>query len=211
MRRPQATQTLSEEYRLLQILNLIQDRKVLLYLSLASLVVFVVAWVGLVWLLQRLRPDFAARGAAFSFTATGIVGIILPLIVFLGVMFVMLITHEGIHGLFFWLFTGGSVKFAFKGAYAYAAAPDWYLPKIPYMVVSLAPLVLMTVAGIMALLWVPLIWITPIQLLIAMNASGAVGDMYVFLLLTRVGDEVLIQDFGEQMAIYIPKSDGDVD
>lgn len=208
MSRPQATQTLPENYRLLRFLNLIQDRKVLLYLSLASLVLFVAAWVGLVGLLQRLRPDFAARGTAFSFTVTGIVGIILPLIVIFGVMFVMLITHEAIHGLFFWLFTGGRVKFAFKGAYAYAAAPDWYLPKLPYMVVSLAPLVLMTCAGIVALLWVPLTWITPIQLLISMNVSGAVGDIYVFLLLTRIGDEVLIQDFGEQMAIYVPNNEG---
>jgi hypothetical protein len=180
MNHPTATQTLPEGYCLIQSLNLIKDSKLLLTLSLASIGLFVGTWVGLGWLFQWLRPGVTSGVVGFSFSITGIPGILSPFLVIIGVTLVMLIVHEAIHGIFFKVFTGGRVKFAFKGAYAYAAAPDWYLPKKPYMVISLAPLVLMTVGGLLALVWVPLNWITPIILLLAMNTSGAVGDLYVF-------------------------------
>ena len=211
MNRPTATKRLPEGYRLYQSLNLIKDPKLLLTLSMASIVLFVGTWVGLGWLFQWLRPGVAYGVVGFSFAITSVPGILSPFLVILGVTLVMLIVHEAIHGIFFRVFTGGRVKFAFKGAYAYAAAPDWYLPKKPYMVISLAPLVLMTVGGLLALLWVPLDWITPIILLLAMNTSGSVGDLYVFLLLTRMEKDVLIQDFGEKMMIYTLGDEGVVE
>lgn len=204
MKAPSAKKILPEGYRLSQSLDLIQDRKLLLTLSLISVGLFIFSWVGLGWLVQWLRPGVISGVVGISFRITGLADILSPFLVILIVTLVMITVHEAIHGIFFWVFTGGRVKFAFKGAYAYAAAPDWYLPKKPYMVVSLAPLVLMTVMGVLALLWVPINWVTPIILLLAMNASGAVGDIYVFLLLIRMEDDVFIQDFGEKMKIYAP-------
>lgn len=200
------TQTLPEGYGLRGRLDLIKDRKLLLILSLASVVMLVICGAGLLWLLKILRPDFT-MGTGFSLTIDSWGPILSILLILLGVTFSMLILHEAIHGLFFWIFTGGRVKFAFKGAYAYAAAPDWYLPKYPYLVVSLAPLVLMTLLGIVALLWVPTSWIPAITLLITMNASGAVGDIYVFFWLLGLPGDVLIRDFGEQMEVYTHTSE----
>jgi len=206
-----ATKKLPDGYRLSQSLNLIKDHKLLLTLSLASIGLFIGAWVGLGWLFQWLRPGVDSGVVGFSFTITSVPDILSPFLVILGVTLGMLIVHEAIHGIFFWVFTRGRVKFAFKWAYAYAAAPDWYLPKNPYMVISLAPLVLMGVGGILALLFVPLNWITPIILLLAMNTSGSVGDLYVFLLLTTMEQNVLIQDFGEKMKIYTLGDEGAVE
>ena len=202
MKQPYAHRTLPEGYDHSRTLDLIKDRKLLLILSAASFGLFLVSWVGLAWLLQLLRPDLALDGVSFEFSLSGVGGILLPLLVMLGVIFVMVVLHEAIHGVFFWLFTGGRVKFAFKGAYAYAAAPDWFLHKRPYMLVSMAPLVLITVFGMVALWWAPPGWIAPLLLLIAMNASGAVGDIYVFILLTKMPEDALVQDFGEQMMLF---------
>ena len=202
MKQPYAQRALPEGYDLSRTLDLIKDRKLLLVLSAASLGLFLVCWVALAWLLRLLRPDLALDSASFEFTPSDTGGILLPLLVLLGVIFVMVVLHEAIHGLCFWLFTGGSVKFAFKGAYAYAAAPDWYLYKHPYMVVSLAPLVLITVLGLVALWWAPPGWTVPLMLLIAMNASGAIGDIYVFILLTKMPEDALVQDFGELMKLF---------
>ncbi len=202
MDKPHAYQTLPEGYQLEQRLDLIKDRKLLLYLSLASLVLFAGCGLGLVWMMFILRPEFAARGMSFSLTADSSGSFFLRFIILLGVIFAMVVLHEAIHGLFFRLLTGGKVKFAFKGAYAYAAAPDWYLHKGPYLAVSLAPLVLITVLGLILLVAVPESWLFPLMLLVAMNASGAVGDLYVFLLLVRKPEDVLVRDFGEQMEIY---------
>ncbi|MBW6465881.1 MAG: DUF3267 domain-containing protein [Brevefilum sp.] len=202
MTQPYAHRTLPEGYDLYRTLDLIKDRKLLLILSAASLGLFLACWAGLVWLLQQLRPDLTPGRGSFEFRLSGIGGVLIPLLVLLGVVFAMVIVHEAIHGVCFWLFTGGRVKFAFKGAYAYAAAPDWYVYKQPYKVVSLAPLVLITVLGLLALLWVPANWVAPLMLLIAMNASGAVGDIYVVFLLTKLPGEALVQDFGEQMLLF---------
>jgi hypothetical protein len=202
MGQPHAYQTLPEGYQLEQRLDLIKDRKLLLSLSLASLVLFAGCGLGLVWMMFVLRPEFAARGMSVSLAADSTGPISLRFFVLLGVIFVMVVLHEAIHGLFFRLLTGGKAKFAFKGAYAYAAAPDWYLHKGPYLVVSLAPLVLITVLGVILLVFVPDSWLVPLMLLVAMNASGAVGDLYVFFLLVRKPEDVLVRDFGEQMEIY---------
>ena len=201
MKQPYAHRTLPEGYDLSRTLDLVNDRKLLLILSAASLGLFLVSWVGLAWLLRLLRPDFPID-ASFEFTPSGTGGLLLPLLVLLGVIFVMVILHEAIHGVCFWMFTGGQVKFAFKGAYAYAAAPDWFLHKRPYMFVSMAPLVLITVFGLMVLWWAPSGWIAPLMLLIAMNASGAIGDIYVLILLTKMPEDALVQDFGELMKLF---------
>ena len=183
-------------------LDLIKDRKMLVLLSLASLVLFVVCWAGLAWLLQVLRPDIFPGSESISFTLTGAGSIFIQLLVLLGVIFAMVTLHEAIHGIFFKLFTGGRVKFAFRGAYAYAAAPGWFIGKTSYLLISIAPLVLISLVGVAALLIVPVNWILPIMLLVVMNASGAVGDVYVFFLLVSMSGDILVQDFGERMEVY---------
>lgn len=200
--RPGAYNALPDEFHLLKSLDLIKDRKMLVLLSLASLGLFVINWAGLAWLLQVLRPNIAPGSESISFNLTGAASIFVQLLVLLGVIFVMVTLHEAIHGVFFWLFTGGRVKFAFRGAYAYAAAPGWYIRKAPYLFISMAPLVLISLLGVIALLLIPVNWILPVLLLVAMNASGAVGDLYVFFLLVSKSGDMLVQDFGEQMEIY---------
>ncbi|NJN17657.1 MAG: DUF3267 domain-containing protein [Oscillochloris sp.] len=66
-----------------------------------------------------------------------------------------------------------------KGLYAYAAAPDWYLPRRPYFSVALAPLLAISLLGIGMLLIVPATWIPVVLLAIVLNAAGAIGDLPV--------------------------------
>lgn len=179
-----------------------KDKDLLLILNFFSAGLFILSFYVLSWFVQWLRSGITPEDISFSISITGVADFLVPFLVILGITLVMITVHEAIHGIFFRVFTGGRVKFAFKWTHAYAAAPDWYLPKKPYMVISLAPLVLMTVVGILVLLWVPANWVTPIILLLAMNAAGAVGDIYVFLLLTRMQDDVFVQDFGDKMKIY---------
>jgi hypothetical protein len=81
------------------------------------------------------------------------------LVTFIGVVLLLLavqvILHELIHGFFFWFFTRSRPTFGFKGFYAYAAAPDWYLPRNQHLIVALAPLVLITGLGLVLLTFVP--------------------------------------------------------
>ena len=167
------TKTLPEHYRLHRRLTIL-DRKSLILLNVWGIVIFLVLSIFFPLLAGWLRAEGEPAGA--SLEMTGWVGIVSFLGLLLGVMLVMIVLHEGLHGLFFWLFTREKPKFAFKGFYAYAAMPDWYFPKKEYLITALAPLVGITLLSITGLALLPgwadaaLVW------LLILNTSGAVGD-----------------------------------
>ena len=123
----------------------------------------------------------------------------------------VVIIHEAIHGVFFWLFTGSRPIFAFKGAYAYAAAPGWYLPRGAYMLTGLAPLVILSLAGLVVLAVAPASWLTLITLALVINASGSVGDLAAVIWLARQPINCLAQDFGDRIEIYLPLEKGSLE
>jgi hypothetical protein len=127
------------------------------------------------------------------------------LLAFLGavlVVFLMIVVHEGIHGICFWYLTGGKPKFGFKGLYAYAAVPDWYLPRHTYFVVALAPLVVVTTVGILLMPFVALELLPFLLLWLVSNFAGSIGDVAVVIFLLRKPSTVYINDFGDGISIY---------
>ncbi len=150
-------------------------------------------------LITALRPDYTN-----SLTISGLGGAFSLLLALVAVTVIMLVVHEGIHGLFFWVFTRSRPRFAFKGWYAYAAAPGWYIPVPQYLVVGLAPAVLMTLIGALLIPILPVKLLFPLLLLVAFNISGAVGDLWVvfWLLLRPRGSYTL--DFGDAVEVYVP-------
>jgi hypothetical protein len=204
MHKPKSTTQLPAHYQLLKEINLSKNTGLMVVLSIASIGLFFLFGFGVMWLMSFIRPEIIQIGFDFSIGAGGIGSLMLFLIIILGVTLVMVVVHEAVHGVFFKAFTGGKIKYGFKGMYAYAAAPDWYISKMPYMVISLAPLVIITVLCLAALLIVPSGWFLPIFLLLTMNGSGAAGDIYVFLWLLGQRGNVLIQDFGDHMKVFAP-------
>lgn len=201
------TSTLPEGYGLVAELNLSEDMKVLLLLNFGSLVLFVLFGVSFIWLLQALRPEIGAGIASFSLAFFDMDNFIVWIVALLVIIFVMVFLHEAIHGLLFWFFTGSRPKFGFKGAFAYAAAPDWYIAKPAYTVIGLAPLVVISLLGFAVLLAAPSQWILPVLLLITMNASGAAGDIYTIWWVLKKPESAMVQDFGDRMKVYAPEGD----
>lgn len=115
---------------------------------------------------------------------------------------VMIALHEMTHGLFLWLFTGEQPRFGFRLFYAYAAAPDWYIPRRHYFVVALAPFVLLTLAGVLLMWLLPVSTAPPLLFGILMNAGGSAGDFAVILWLIGRPSGVLIRDIGDSVSIY---------
>src|SRR5262249_59765578 len=69
-----------------------------------------------------------SAGGAFTFTLSGAwIGAVLLACVLVPVV------HEATHGVVFWALTRERPRFAFKVLYAYAVAPDWFLPSGPYL------------------------------------------------------------------------------
>ena len=191
-----ATQTLPENYRPFARLN-IEDKRTQLILNIAGLVLLAVFGVlFFLWMAAFHSNEFAA-GIQFNFHIGQFLAAILALII-------VLVLHEGIHGLAYWLLAGVRPVFAFKGAYAYAAAPGWYVARGPYLAIGLAPLVLLSLAGMLALAIAPLNWLAVIYFAVVMNAAGAVGDLWVAVLLLRAPRGCLALDSGEEIQLFAP-------
>lgn len=191
-----ATQTLPENYQPFARLN-IEDKRTQLILNIAGLVLLAVFGVlFFLWMAAFHSADFAA-GIQFNLQIGQFLAAILALII-------VLVLHEGIHGLAYWLLAGVRPVFAFKGAYAYAAAPGWYVARGPYLAIGLAPLVLLSLAGMLALAVAPLSWLAVIYFAVVMNAAGAVGDLWVAVLLLRAPRGCLALDSGEEIQLFAP-------
>jgi hypothetical protein len=180
----------------------IKNRATLIWMNIIGLVLLVFfAWLFTavaVW----LRPD--QTGLFFKFTFTSWQSLAEYTAIALLVIFFVLALHEAIHGLGFWLLARVRPEFAFKGLYAYAAAPGCYIPRNPYLVIGLGPLVVISLAAVGLLAFVPAQMIFWVILAAILNASGAVGDIWVAVLLLRQPADALSLDSGDEISIYAP-------
>ena len=199
-----ALQTLPENYRLSAGLNM-KNLSLQLKMNIAGF--FLLVLFG--WLFTAaavyLRPDDATTFLLLKWEgASGI----LTIVIVLALMFVTIVVHEGIHGLGFILLAKVRPIFAFRGVYAYAAAPDWFIPRDPYLVIGLAPFVGISLVGVALMAIVPAAWIAPLVLVCVVNATGAIGDLWVAALLLRQPPEALSNDTGDEINIYAPALPG---
>jgi hypothetical protein len=204
LRSQKAVQKLPEGYGLAHKLDLTKNIKLAIGLNLASLILFLAFGIFFIWLFSRVRPGALLDDQIFTSGLLVSDSIVTRFLVIVLVYMGMIVLHEAVHGLFFWVYTKEKPEFGFRGLYAYAAAPVWYLSKTPYLIVGLAPLVLISVVGFVAAIFAPYSWVFPILLFITLNASGAVGDIYAFFWILSQPAEILVQDFGDLMKVYAP-------
>lgn len=202
MKNRQALPELPAGYAAGGTVDLSKNRWLAIAVNLAAVgLFFVFGWLFVavaVW----LRPDW--RSLALTVTGPGqLVGLLAAMLALVALQVTL---HELIHGLFFRLFTGARPRYALKLMYAYAAAPDWYLPRNQHLVTALAPLVLMTAAGLGLLPVVPARLIPALLFVLAANAAGAAGDMVVAGWLLRQPSSALVRDAGDAITVYHPTS-----
>lgn len=194
-----ATQTLPAGYSVSGAINLKENRRLLIALNLLGLpwaAVCAVFFIAMAFLLHgpSSSGDFTLT---LPFLALGIVGLIVTTAV-------TLVLHELVHGVFFWLFTRARPRFGIGLTYAYAAAPGWYIPRGRFLTTGLAPLIVLTAAGLLVLPIVP--YPAAILLLVALfvNAAGAIGDLYMVWRIVLAPRGVLIEDQGDGVRWFAP-------
>ena len=124
------------------------------------------------------------------------------MILLIGLTVFILIVHELIHGFFFWIFSHSKPVFALRPLYAYAGAPDWYFPKRQYAITALGPLVIIGVLGLLLMLLAPVSWLLMIAFLVALNTSGAIGDIFVFIRLLKSSPTSFANDTGDVVTFF---------
>lgn len=115
----------------------------------------------------------------------------------------VLIAHEFVHGLFYWLLSMKRPKIGIHGLFPYAAAPTGvYFPRNQFVTIGLAPLVLLTVVGMLLIAVAPISYVPSILLFVAFNAAGAAGDLMMAIQLLSFCSDTLIEDKDAEVTIY---------
>jgi len=118
----------------------------------------------------------------------------------------VLIIHELVHGLFYWLLSRKRPKFGFHGLFPYAAAPiGVYFPRNQFLTVGLAPLVLLTTVGLLLIVIAPISLVPFLLFFVAFNAAGAAGDLIMVIQLAPFSSDTVMEDNDAGVTIYGPK------
>jgi len=194
-----ATRTIPENYSLRFDFDLKRDMRAGLLMQVAGLVLFVIFGIAFGYLIQLMRPEVNIQQNII--VASAIDGLVL-IGALIAIMVVVIILHELVHGLFFWIFTRERPGFGVGWGYAYAYAPGWYFPRRQYLVVGLAPLIILSFFGFAVIGVMPQSWIAAIFWGMLINASGAVGDLWITARIAVEPGNVLVQDTGDGFSVY---------
>lgn len=113
-----------------------------------------------------------------------------------------ILLREAVHALFMKLFCKEcKIIFGCKIAYVYSGSNALF-DKRSYIIISAAPLVLLGLAVALICAAVPEEWFWPVYFVQMLNVSGAAGDIYVFSIISRMPENILIKDAGDTMTVY---------
>jgi len=90
---------------------------------------------------------------------------------------VILIVHEFIHALCLWILTRERPLIVAKGGGLCVRLPSWYLSRNAFLISNLAPVCLITLAGLLLLPIVPQTSISLLVFCTAMNIAASTADM----------------------------------
>ncbi|MGB2896267.1 MAG: DUF3267 domain-containing protein [Anaerolineales bacterium] len=188
-----STTTLPEGYAQIGEINLKKNKRLAVALNLLAFFVAVLCFFMLTSFAAYVRPGVITTSGTITVGGTVVVAVLVVL---------LLTVHELIHGLFFWVFTCSRPVFALRLFYAYAGAPDWYIPTRQFAAVAVGPLVIIDAVGLLLMLVVPESWVLLILLLVAFNTGGSIGDLLVFTNLFKLSSTSLANDTGDVMTFY---------
>jgi hypothetical protein len=116
-----------------------------------------------------------------------------------------IIAHEAVHGAVMWWLTGSRPRFGFRGWYAYTTTPGWYFTRGAFLVVALAPAVLLTAASLALYAVLPIIPALVALVVAFSNLLGSIGDLYLSWLVLRRPAGTLVEDRDDGIAWYQPQ------
>lgn len=183
---------LPEGYELLRSIDLQKDRR------LALLVNGLALFIAVVMVLTAL--PFVPFSTFVSIHTPTTADVVRPLLL-LPALLVYVVTHELIHGFYMKRFSGVKAKYGFTGLYAYAGSKA-YFDRRSYLIISLAPVVLWGALLMILNFALPVTWFWFMYIIQIMNLSGAAGDFYISVYMSRLPRTILIQDSGVSMDIY---------
>ena len=203
MTHPKTSKELPGNYQETESFDLNENRGLGMILNLAGLgLLFGAGWLFLECL-TFLRPEYVS--AENVLIITGMREFWRGVLLLVVTVALVIILREGLHWLVLWAVTGELPKMGFRGLYAYATAPGWYLPRRAYTWLTLVPLVGITALGVVAVLLVPLNLVPGVMLLVSLNVAMAINDLATLYWLMRRPKGSLIQEDRDRVQVFTRK------
>jgi hypothetical protein len=193
-----ALRTLPPDYRLIWTLDLKTDRRLLIGLNAATVIMFVPAALLAGALVRTLDPQASSSLAVLHPPGS----VFLNVITYLISAVLVIVLHEIIHGLFFWGITREMPSFGIGTGYAFASAPGWYIPRGAYLWIGIAPLLVLTLGCLLISPLLPLQVLYPVLFGVVLNGVGSLGDGYVVVKLLSKGGDLLVCDHGDKIDAF---------
>jgi hypothetical protein len=187
-------------YELLRTIDLQKDKKLALIVNGLGLAIMVVM-VAIAWFFVPITTFYEGVSSLFSLIFK--MGMILVALV------VYIIGHELIHGVYMKKFSGVKPKYGFTGLYAYAGSSAFF-DRRSYLIIAMAPVALFGALFMVLNFALPVGWFWFVYFLQIMNISGAAGDFYVSVYMSKLPRTILVRDSGVSMEVFAQsaKSEG---
>lgn len=187
-----AFESLPQGYREILSVDLQKNKKLMLLVNGIAIVLAVLMLAVGIRLVpvSTLFDMSAGMGAYFARFGVLLVSLVLYMVL-----------HELTHAAAMKLCGTKKVRFGFTGMYAFAGSDDYY-PKLPYIAIALAPIVLLGIIIAVVNALVPESWFWVVYIVQITNISGAGGDLYVTLRFAALPGDILVRDYGVGMHVY---------
>lgn len=181
----------------------LKNLKQIIILNLIGLILLIFSIWSFSWIANQIR---SGSDISISIEFSSIPSALIALGKLLLTIIFVLGLHEGIHALFFWIFSKQKPVVGIKGFYAFTAMPGWYFPRNQYILIGISPLIVITLVGIFLLVIMPISTLNLILIGLILNASGAVGDLFVVIWLLTKPVNTLALDQIDTIEFYVPQS-----
>lgn len=185
--------TLPEGYREIFAVDLQKDKKKALMINLLG---------ALIMIAMGVPMHFVVPFSTLFSMEDGLLMYAVRFFVMIAAMIGYIVLHELTHAVVMRIFGAKKVRFGFTGLYAFAGSEQDYFSKGAYILIALAPLVLLGIVILLVNLLVPAAWFWVVYLVQISNVSGAIGDLYVTVKFLGMPKDILVNDTGVAMTVY---------
>jgi hypothetical protein len=127
-------------------------------------------------------------------------------LVFMGILLTVVL-HELTHGWAMRIF-GATPRYGilWKGLMFYATSPGYAYRRNDYVLIALAPLLFISVLVVLGM-WLlqGTVWVAFLGICGIINASGAVGDLWMTMITLRYANTAYVMDERDGIRVFLPK------
>lgn len=180
-------------YKLIRETDPAKDKKMTLWLNITALAIA----AAMVAAALVLRAPGEEKSGAVNIS----INLVSAILMIAGII-AYIFLHEAVHGFFIERFSKTKAKYGFTGLFAYAGSDAAYFDRRSYVVIALAPIVLLGAALLALNLALPANLFWYIYIIQILNIAGAAGDAYLVLLTAKMPRDTLINDTGKSIRFY---------